>query len=141
MKDVMRRAAFDSAGTLYSRLITLVDFALRTDEHTDLARVSIFCCATDAQLARVHLAGATVAQADRGPTHMGPRRRVIMTPDAATDAAAVMIPSMAAAIVATPRRQPGPTLTEPLSAERPGSASSSFCGAPSACEVIAQTSY
>ena len=56
--DVMVRAAQDSAGTLDNRLITVIGFTLPTDGGgVDLARVMLICCAADAQLARVHLAG------------------------------------------------------------------------------------
>ena len=95
MKDVMRRAMLDSAGTLYGRLITLVGFTLKTDQHTDLARVSIFCCAADAQLARVHLTGTPAAQADRLPDNTWVRvEGVMMTPAPATDPSAVVTPTV-----------------------------------------------
>jgi uncharacterized repeat protein (TIGR03943 family) len=58
LPDVMVRAAQDSAGTLDNRLITVIGFTLPTDDGgVDLARVMLICCAADAQLARVHLAG------------------------------------------------------------------------------------
>jgi hypothetical protein len=49
--------ALDSTGTLDDRLITLVGFTLHDGDVTDLARIAIFCCAADAQLARIHLEG------------------------------------------------------------------------------------
>ena len=36
---------------------------MREGEHTDLARVVIICCAADAQLARIRLAGPAQSQA------------------------------------------------------------------------------
>ena len=67
LKQVMKRVALDSAGTLYGRTITLVGFIDLTGHTVDLARVMIFCCAADAQLARVHLAGPEVAKAAELP--------------------------------------------------------------------------
>jgi putative membrane protein len=61
--DVVMRAAADSANSLGGRLITITGFTLRYPDSTDLGRVVIVCCAADAQLARIHLAGAAVAEA------------------------------------------------------------------------------
>jgi uncharacterized repeat protein (TIGR03943 family) len=55
LKEVMKRVALDSAGTLNSRLITIVGFTLKAGGGTDLARITIFCCAADTQLGRLHL--------------------------------------------------------------------------------------
>jgi uncharacterized repeat protein (TIGR03943 family) len=57
LKEVLKRVTLDSAGTLNGRLITLVGFTLHDGDATDLARIAIFCCAADAQLARIHLEG------------------------------------------------------------------------------------
>lgn len=57
LPDVMMRAAADSAGTLDNRLITVVGFTMKDGDAVDLGRVVIICCAADAQLARLHLAG------------------------------------------------------------------------------------
>jgi uncharacterized repeat protein (TIGR03943 family) len=67
MKEVMKRVALDSAGTLTSRLITIVGFTLKADSGTDLARITIFCCAADAQLGRLHLRGPAAAAAAELP--------------------------------------------------------------------------
>ena len=67
MKDLMKRVALDSAGTLNGRLITLVGFTFNDGGRTDLARIAIFCCAADAQLARVHLDGPAAATAASHP--------------------------------------------------------------------------
>jgi uncharacterized repeat protein (TIGR03943 family) len=61
--DVVMRAAADSTNSLDRRLVTLTGFTVRYTEGTDLGRVVIVCCAADAQLARVHLAGAAAAEA------------------------------------------------------------------------------
>jgi uncharacterized repeat protein (TIGR03943 family) len=65
--EVMMRAATDEDGTLDNRLITVIGFTMRSSAGTDLARVVIICCAADAQLARIHLAGPAVAAADSYP--------------------------------------------------------------------------
>lgn len=57
LPEAVMRAATDSAGTLDNRLITVSGFTLIRDGGVDLGRVVIVCCAADAQLARVHLAG------------------------------------------------------------------------------------
>jgi uncharacterized repeat protein (TIGR03943 family) len=65
--EVMMRAAADSAGTLDNRLITVTGFTLDGPAGTDLGRVVIVCCAADAQLARIHLAGPAAAAAASYP--------------------------------------------------------------------------
>ncbi|MGV0815747.1 TIGR03943 family protein [Mycolicibacterium boenickei] len=62
LPDVLIRVAQDSAGTLNDRRITVTGFTMRDGDRTDLARVVIICCAADAQLARIHLAGPAAAQ-------------------------------------------------------------------------------
>jgi len=57
LPEAVMRAATDSAGTLDNHLITVSGFTLIRDGGVDLGRVVIVCCAADAQLARVHLAG------------------------------------------------------------------------------------
>jgi uncharacterized repeat protein (TIGR03943 family) len=57
LPQVLMRIATDSAGTLDGRLITVTGFTMKEGDHTDLARIVIICCAADAQLARIHLAG------------------------------------------------------------------------------------
>jgi uncharacterized repeat protein (TIGR03943 family) len=61
--DVVMRAAADSTNSLDGRLITITGFTLRYPDSTDMGRVVIVCCAADAQLARIHLSGAAVAEA------------------------------------------------------------------------------
>ena len=67
LNQVMKRLALDSAGTLNGRLITVVGFTLKDGADTDLARVTIFCCAADAQLGRLHLRGPAAASAAQLP--------------------------------------------------------------------------
>lgn len=67
--SVMLRAAQDSAGTLDGRLITVVGFTLRDGDSVDLGRFSVLCCAADARLARIHLAGPAVAKVRGFPEH------------------------------------------------------------------------
>lgn len=50
-------------GTLDGRLITVTGFTLTDAGRTDLARVVIICCAADARLTRIRLAGPAAAQA------------------------------------------------------------------------------
>jgi uncharacterized repeat protein (TIGR03943 family) len=61
--DVLMRAAADSTNSLGGRLITVTGFTLKYPDGTDLGRVVIICCAADAQLARIHLAGPAVEEA------------------------------------------------------------------------------
>ena len=65
--EVMMRAATDSAATLDNRLITVTGFTLSGSGGPDLGRVVIVCCAADAQLARIHLAGPGAATAASYP--------------------------------------------------------------------------
>jgi putative membrane protein len=67
MPNVVERAAYDTAGTLTDRTITVVGFTYKADGAADLARVTITCCAADARLSRVHLSGTLATQADSLP--------------------------------------------------------------------------
>jgi uncharacterized repeat protein (TIGR03943 family) len=57
LPETVMRAAADSTNSLDGRSITLTGFTLHHAEGVDLGRVVIVCCAADAQLARIHLAG------------------------------------------------------------------------------------
>jgi uncharacterized repeat protein (TIGR03943 family) len=57
LPDVLIRIAQDTAGTLDNRTIKVTGFTMRDGDHTYLARIVIICCAADAQLARIGLAG------------------------------------------------------------------------------------
>ena len=91
-KEVMKRVALDSAGTLNSRLITIVGFTLKADSGTDLARITIFCCAADAQLGRLHLRGPAAAAAAGLPDNTWIRVEGTIAPPG--DAASPAIPTM-----------------------------------------------
>ena len=92
LKEVMKRVALDSAGTLNSRLITIVGFTLKADSGTDLARITIFCCAADAQLGRLHLRGPAAAAAAELPDNTWIRVEGTIAPPG--DAASPAIPTM-----------------------------------------------
>jgi putative membrane protein len=63
LPDVLMRVAADSTNSLEGRPITITGFTLKYPASTDLGRVVIVCCAADAQLARIHLAGPALAVA------------------------------------------------------------------------------
>lgn len=92
--DVLMRAAADSTNSLGGRLITVTGFTLKYPDSTDLGRVVIICCAADAQLARIHLAGPAVAEAAGYPEDTW--LKVEGTVDPATSVAATnFVPTMA----------------------------------------------
>ena len=87
LKEVLKRVVNDSAGTLNDRLITVTGFALHGPTGVDLARFAIFCCAADAQLARIHLRGPQAAEAGPYPDNTWLRvegRVVPLPPDRAS---------------------------------------------------------
>jgi uncharacterized repeat protein (TIGR03943 family) len=55
--DFVERAAWDTAGTLDGRQVVLTGFAVRRGAATELARMTIACCAADARPNRVRLVG------------------------------------------------------------------------------------
>ncbi|WP_348731684.1 TIGR03943 family protein [uncultured Mycolicibacterium sp.] len=57
LPEVLIRVAQDSANTLDGRLITVSGFTMKNGDKVQLGRVVILCCAADAQLARLDLAG------------------------------------------------------------------------------------
>lgn len=62
LPEAVMRAAADTGHSLDDRTITLTGFTVaRPGGGVDLGRVVIVCCAADAQLARVHLAGPALA--------------------------------------------------------------------------------
>ena len=67
LPEAVMRAAADSAHSLDGRTITLTGFTVARAGGVDLGRVVIVCCAADAQLARVHLAGPAAAAAAGQP--------------------------------------------------------------------------
>jgi uncharacterized repeat protein (TIGR03943 family) len=58
LPEVLMRIATGAGGGLDNRSITVTGFTMKDGEHVDLAKIVIVCCAADAQLARLHLAGA-----------------------------------------------------------------------------------
>jgi uncharacterized repeat protein (TIGR03943 family) len=58
LPEVLMRIATGAGGGLDNRSITVTGFIMKDGEHVDLAKIVIVCCAADAQLARLHLAGA-----------------------------------------------------------------------------------
>jgi putative membrane protein len=103
----MKRVARDSAGTLTSRLITLIGFTLKADDGTDLARITIFCCAADAQLGRLHLRRPEAAAAAALPDNTWiSAQGTVATPP--RDAASPSVPTMT---VSTLRRVKAPANT------------------------------
>jgi len=60
LPEVLVRSAHDTSGSLTNRLVTITGFVLNERDGVDLARIVIFCCAADAQLARIHLRGDAV---------------------------------------------------------------------------------
>jgi uncharacterized repeat protein (TIGR03943 family) len=63
LPEVVTRVAYDSAGTLDSRLITVTGFTMKQGDAIYLARVVILCCAADARLSQLRLGGPAKAQA------------------------------------------------------------------------------
>lgn len=55
--EFVQRAAWDTTGSLDDREVTLTGFAVRRGAATDLARLTIACCAADARANRVRLVG------------------------------------------------------------------------------------
>jgi uncharacterized repeat protein (TIGR03943 family) len=67
LPEVLMRIAVGAAGDVNNKLITVAGFTMRDGERVDLAKIVIVCCAADAQLARLHLAGPAAATAARLP--------------------------------------------------------------------------
>ncbi|MHA6619751.1 TIGR03943 family putative permease subunit [Pseudonocardia sp. DLS-67] len=55
--EFVQRAVWDSSGSLDGREVVLTGFVVRRGAATDLARLTIACCAADARPNRVQLAG------------------------------------------------------------------------------------
>jgi uncharacterized repeat protein (TIGR03943 family) len=91
--EVMMRAATDSAGTLNNRVITVIGFTVRGSAGPDLGRVVIVCCAADAQLARIHLAGPPAATVASYPEDTWLRVEGTVVPGSST-AASSFVPTL-----------------------------------------------
>jgi uncharacterized repeat protein (TIGR03943 family) len=63
LPEVLMRIATGSSGGLDNRSITVTGFTMKDGEHVDLAKIVIICCAADAQLARLHMAGTAAPSA------------------------------------------------------------------------------
>ncbi len=63
LPEVLMRVAVGKVGGLEGREITTTGFIMRDGDRVDLAKIVIICCAADAQLARLHMAGPAVAGA------------------------------------------------------------------------------
>jgi uncharacterized repeat protein (TIGR03943 family) len=55
--EFVQRAAWDTTGSLHGREVVLTGFAVRRGATTELARLTILCCAADARPNRVRLVG------------------------------------------------------------------------------------
>lgn len=99
LRDVLNRVVNDSAGTLNGRVITVTGFALHGPAGVDLARFAIFCCAADAQLARIRLRGPEAAAAAPYPddTWLRVEGRVVPLPP---DTTASFVPDLTVTTVA-----------------------------------------
>jgi uncharacterized repeat protein (TIGR03943 family) len=69
LREVLLRIATDSAHTLDGRLITVNGFTMKNGEQTDLTQIVIVCCAADAQLIGIRLAGPAAAAAASYPEY------------------------------------------------------------------------
>ncbi len=67
LPEVLMRIAVGAVGDVDNKLITVAGFTMRDGEQVDLAKIVIICCAADAQLARLHLAGPAAPTAARLP--------------------------------------------------------------------------
>lgn len=107
LPDVLTRIAQDSAGTLDGRTVTVSGFTMRDGDRTDLARVVIICCAADAQLARIHLAGPAAAQLTGYPENTWVKVEGTI-PAGQSDSSRGSIPTMTAlsAVRTDPPKQP-----------------------------------
>jgi putative membrane protein len=91
--EVMMRAVADSTGALDNRTITVIGFTLSGPAGPDLGRVVIVCCAADAQLARIHLAGPAAATAASLPEDTWLRVEGTVVPGSST-AASSFVPTL-----------------------------------------------
>jgi uncharacterized repeat protein (TIGR03943 family) len=75
--EVVRRAAWDTSGSLDGREVELVGFVVRRGAAVELARLTIACCAADARAHRVRLVGGADDLGDPPPdTWLRARGRV-----------------------------------------------------------------
>ncbi|MDR3658843.1 MAG: TIGR03943 family protein [Mycobacterium sp.] len=74
------RATYDSAGSLNGRTITVVGFTYKDGPTTDLARVTITCCAADARLYRLQLTGPAAVHVSALPENTWVRVQGMASP-------------------------------------------------------------
>ncbi len=67
LPEVLMRVAVGKVGGLDDHPITTTGFTMRDGDRVDLAKIVIVCCAADAQLARLHLAGPAAQAAAAMP--------------------------------------------------------------------------
>jgi uncharacterized repeat protein (TIGR03943 family) len=84
--EILTRARNDSSNSLDRRLITTTGFTLKYSDGTYLSRVIIICCAADARLARIHLSGPAVAEAEGYPEDTWLEVQGMVLPETATAA-------------------------------------------------------
>lgn len=79
------RASYDTSGSLRGRVVTIVGFTYKDGSSTDLARITITCCAADARLSRLHLAGPATTGTATLPENTWLRVRGMVTPPEADE--------------------------------------------------------
>jgi len=105
LPEVLMRESQDTTGSLKNRPITVTGFVLNEAHGVDLGRIVIICCAADAQLARIHLAGPAAARAAGLPDNTWLRVEGEVTPRQSNSD---MIPTMQAAAVTRVDAPPNP---------------------------------
>jgi uncharacterized repeat protein (TIGR03943 family) len=101
--DFVQRAVWDTTGSLEGREVVLVGFAVRRGAATDLARMTIACCAADARPQRIRLIGDIGAPAP--DTWL--RVRGVLQPGSAT-AATGHVPALTVTAVTVVPAPPDP---------------------------------
>jgi putative membrane protein len=74
------RATYDTSGSLDGRVVTIVGFTYKDGSSTDLARITITCCAADARLSRLQLAGPATTGTATLPENTWLRVQGVVTP-------------------------------------------------------------
>ncbi len=101
--DFVQRAVWDTTGSLEGREVVLTGFAVRRGAATDLARMTIACCAADARPQRIRLIGDIGAPAP--DTWL--RVRGVLQPGSAT-AATGHVPALTVTAVTVVPAPPDP---------------------------------
>lgn len=74
------RASYDTSGSLADRVVTIIGFTYRDGSSTDLARITITCCAADARLSRLQLTGPATTGISALPENTWLRVRGVVKP-------------------------------------------------------------